>query len=195
MIDRVIWECVIEGMLFRAFRRGFNQLPLQSHYINRLKTEASMTEEQATEFFNAIDHAVRTSLTDRNLVTRQAEGTVLGSIHADLNHSINQILADEKASIEAMQRDYDAILKEATRVKAELLEDSRRLASSLQLDINFEKKRLSEATERLKIECDQVDEYAEQVMKKEEVYLDEFATWKQLRTCLLKLLVNFNIRK
>lgn len=182
-------------VLFRVFRRGFNQLPLQSHYINRLKTEASMTEEQATEFFNTIDHAVRTSLADRNLVTRQAEGTALSGTHADLNHSINQILADEKASIEAMQRDYDAILKEATRIKAELLEDSRRLSSSLQLDINFEKKRLSEATGRLKTECDQVDEYADQVMRREEVYLDEFATWKQLKTCLLKLLAKFSNTK
>ena len=64
-------------MLFRVLRRGFNQLPLQSHYISRLKAEAGMTEEQAAEFFNAVDHAVCTSLSGRDLVTRQAEGAVL----------------------------------------------------------------------------------------------------------------------
>lgn len=154
-----------------------------------------MTEEQAVDFFNTIDHAVCTSLADRNLVTRQTEMTALSVIHADLSHSINQILADEKASIEAMQRDYDAILKEAARVKAELLEDSRRLSSSLQLDISFERKRLNEATEKLRTECDQVDEYSDQVMRKEELYLDEFATWKQLRTSLAKLIDKFSIRK
>lgn len=182
-------------MLFRVLRRNFNHLPLHSHYIKRLRMEAGMTEEQAIDFFNTIDHAVCTSLTDRNLVTRQAEMTALSSIHADLNHSINQILADEKASIEAMQRDYDAILKEAARIKAELLEDSRRLSSSLQLDINFEKKRLNEATERLKTECDQVDEYSDQVMRREELYLDEFATWRQLRTFLTKLIDKVSINR
>ena len=114
-----------------------------------------MTEEQATEFFNAIDHAVCTSLTDRNLVTRQAEGAVLDSIHADLNHSINHILADEKASIEAMQRDYDAILKEASKSQGRAVGGlPHDCPATLQLDISFEKKRLGEATERLKAECD-----------------------------------------
>ena len=93
-----------------------------------------------------------------------------------------------------LRRDYDAILKEAARVKAELLEDSRRLSSNLQLDISFEKKRLGEATERLKAECVQIDEYADQIMKKEEEYLDEFATWKQLKTLLLRWLASLTLR-